>query len=210
MPARSAVASGSEAGAVVAILREVRHLRAPALAPPVAAVERATARLRLRAYRMADREDWLEIEDDESIRQGLGWPRRTPAEAVAHLRARTHHTVLRRPGDLLVLAAEHDGHVVGDVSLHLRTLAPATRTVEIGWLLRSACTGRGLATEAADAMLDVAFEHVRAVLTTAVVTRSNEDSAKLALRLGFRLAAQRGDLATYVLSREDRRRAETA
>ena len=95
--------------------------------------------------------------------------------------------------------------MIGDLSRHLRTLAPATRTVEMGWLLRSAHSGRGLATEAADAMLDVAFEHAHAVLVTAVVRGRNDASAKLALRLGFRLAAQRGELTTYVLSREDRR-----
>ncbi|WP_158865957.1 GNAT family N-acetyltransferase [Leifsonia sp. AG29] len=183
------------------MLRKLCH---PGLVPPVSATERSTPRLLLRTYRMTDADDWLEIEHDEAIRQGLGWPQRTTVEALAHLRARTHHTVLRRPGDLLVLAAEHEGHTVGDVSLHLRTVAAATRTVEIGWLLRSAYGGRGLATEAADAMLDVAFEHVQAVLVTAVVKGWNESSAKLAVRLGFRLVAQRGEFTTYVLSWEDR------
>lgn len=189
------------------MLRKLRQLVAPGLVPPLSAPERITPRLFLRTYRMADASDWLEIEHDEAIRQGLAWPRRTNTEGLAHLRARTHHTVLTRPGDLLVLAAEHEGHVVGDVSLHLRTVAPATRTVEIGWLLRSAYSGQGLATEAADAMLDVAFEHVQAVLVTAVVKRSNETSAKLALRLGFRLVAQVGETTTYVLSTQDRQRA---
>ncbi|WP_433861860.1 GNAT family N-acetyltransferase [Streptomyces sp. L7] len=189
------------------VLRKMRYLAAPGMVPKVSALERITPRLLLRAYRMADAGDWLEIEHDEAVRQGLGWPTRTSAAAYAHLRARTHHTVLSRPGDLLVLAAEHAGHVIGDVSLHLRTVAPATRTVEIGWLLRSAYSGRGLATEAADAMLDVAFEHAHAVLVTAVVKGWNEASSKLALRLGFRPVAQRGELTTYVLSRQDRQRA---
>lgn len=189
------------------MLRKLRHLVAPGLVPPLSTPERITPRLFLRTYRMADASDWLEIEHDEAIRQGLAWPQRTNTEALAHLHARTHHTVLTRPGDLLVLAAEHEGHVVGDVSLHLRTVAPATRTVEIGWLLRSAYSGQGLATEAADAMLDVAFEHVQAVLVTAVVKRSNEASAKLALRLGFRPVAQVGETTTYVLSWQDRQRA---
>ncbi|MGO4535977.1 GNAT family N-acetyltransferase [Leifsonia sp. 2MCAF36] len=187
------------------LVRQVRHLGTPGLAPPVVAGESRTPRLLLRGYRMADTADWLEIEGDEAVREGLGWPARTAAEAVEHLRARTHHTALSHPGDLLVLAAEHEGHVIGDVSLHLRTIAPATRTVEIGWLLRSTHRGRGFATEAADAMLEIAFERVGATLVTAVVSGWNEASAKLALRLGFRLAAQRADLTTYVLSWEDRR-----
>ena len=101
------------------------------------------------------------------------------------------------------LAIEHEGHVIGDVSLHLRSLAPATRSVEIGWLLHSDFTGHGLATEAAEAILDVAFEQAGACLVTAVVRTGNDSSSKLALRLGFRLAAQQDETVTYVLSRED-------
>ena len=185
------------------LMRRVRTLRAPALESPVVARGRATRRALLRPYAMSDLHDWTAIEQDASVREALGWPTRDAAEAVEHLRARTHHTVLRHVGDLLVLAAEYQGRVVGDVSLHLRTIAPATRSVEIGWLLRSGFRGQGLATEAAAAILDIAFEEAGATLVVAVVSSANASSAKLALRLGFRLAAFRGDATTFVLSRED-------
>lgn len=185
------------------LMRRVRTLRAPALESPVFARGRATARLVLRPYALSDLDDWIAIEQDASVREALGWPTRDAVEAVEHLRARTHHTVLRHVGDLLVLAAEYDGEVVGDVSLHLRTIAPATRSVEIGWLLRSGFRGQGFATEAAAAILDVAFEEAGATLVVAVVSSANASSAKLALRLGFRLAASRGDATTFVLSRAD-------
>ena len=185
------------------LMRMVRTLRAPALESPVIARGRPTRRALLRPYAMSDLDDWIAIEQDASVREALGWPTRDAAEAVEHLRARTHHTVLRHVGDLLVLAAEYQGRVVGDVSLHLRTIAPATRSVEIGWLLRSGFRGHGLATEAADAILDVAFREAGATLVVAVVSSANASSAKLALRLGFRLAAFRGDATTFVLSRED-------
>ncbi len=106
----------------------------PVLELPVEAHEVRTARLVLRPYRATDDADWRRIEDDEEVRQGLDWPLRTARQAHEHLLARTGHTVLAGPGDLLVLAVEHDGHVIGDVSLHLRTVAPETRTAEIGWL----------------------------------------------------------------------------
>lgn len=189
------------------LIRRVRNLRAAALDAPVAARERSTPRLVLRPYAMDDIEDWLAIEHDESVRDALGWPRRTTRDAVAHLRARTHHTTLVHAGDLLVLATEYRGHAIGDVSVHLRTIAASTRSVEIGWLLRSEFRGEGLATEAADAMLWVAFEQIEANLVTAVISDRNEPSARLALRLGFRLAAHRPGTSTYVLSREDHRAA---
>ncbi|MFF9563884.1 hypothetical protein ACF1AJ_11090 [Leifsonia sp. NPDC014704] len=70
----------------------------------------------------------------ESIRHGLDWPIRTTNGVASHFHDRTRHVALRRPGDLLVLAIEREGVVIGDVSLHLRTTADETRTAEIGWL----------------------------------------------------------------------------
>jgi RimJ/RimL family protein N-acetyltransferase len=185
------------------MMRIVHNLRAPALEEPVIAGPRETSRLILRPYTMDDVDDWAAIEQDASVREALGWPERTPAEVREHLRHRTRHTTLRHVGDLLVLAAEYQGRVIGDVSLHLRTTAPATRSVEVGWLVHSRFRGQGLATEAADAILDVAFEDAKATLVVAVLSNANERSAKLALRLGFRLAAYRGDFTTFVLSRDD-------
>jgi RimJ/RimL family protein N-acetyltransferase len=180
----------------------MRTWRAPALDSAVVAAERSTPRLRLRPYVEDDIDDWLAIEGDATIREAFDWPRRSAFEAVQHLRARTRHTTLLHSGDFLVLAAEYRGQVIGDVSLHLRTVAAPTRSVEMGWLLRSDFRGRRLATEAAEAMLDVAFEQVGANVVTAVVFNRNEPSAKLALRLGFRVAAHQERVTTYVLLRD--------
>ncbi|MEY9952397.1 GNAT family N-acetyltransferase [Leifsonia sp. EB34] len=175
----------------------------PMLEQPVRAHELRTARLLLRPYRASDAADWRRIEDDEEVRLGLDWPLRTERQASEHLLARTAHTVLAEPGDLLVLAVERDGRVIGDVSLHLRTVAPETRTAEIGWLQLTAEGGHGYATEAAHAMLDLAFGELGACLVTAVVERSNTSSARLALRLGFRLAGGTATRATFVLAEAD-------
>ncbi|CAM5415278.1 GNAT family N-acetyltransferase [Leifsonia shinshuensis] len=189
------------------LMRGLSGLRAlwspPVLGMPVVAREVRTARLLLRPYRATDDADWRRIEDDEEVRRGLDWPLRTPRQAHEHLLARTTHTSLSEPGDLLVLAVEHDGRVIGDVSLHLRTVAAETRVVEIGWLQLTSEGGRGYATEAARAMLDLAFGEVGACLVTAVVDRSNLSSARLALRLGFRLAGETAQRATFVLAEAD-------
>ncbi|MFE4949354.1 GNAT family N-acetyltransferase [Leifsonia sp. NPDC056665] len=185
-------------------LRSLRSLwGAPVLGLPVEAHEVRTARLLLRPYRAADAADWRRIEDDEEVRRGLDWPLRTSRQVGAHLLARTAHRTLSAPGDLLVLAVEHDGRVIGDVSLHLRTVAPETRIAEVGWLQLTAEGGHGYATEAARAMLDVAFDELGACLVTAVIERSNTSSARLALRLGFRLAGGTPERSTFVLSEAD-------
>lgn len=185
-------------------LRSLRSLwGAPVLGLPVEAHEVRTARLLLRPYGVADAADWRRIEDDEEVRRGLDWPLRTARQVDAHLLARTAHRTLSAPGDLLVLAVEHDGRVIGDVSLHLRTVAPETRIAEVGWLQLTAEGGHGYATEAARAMLDIAFDELGACLVTAVIERSNTSSARLALRLGFRLAGGTPERAAFVLSEAD-------
>lgn len=188
---------------MVVSVHRPRLLRGPALAEPLDAPVLGTERLLLRPYAPGDAVDWLALEADEHVRDGLGWPRRTHRQALEHLRARTHHTRLSRAGDFLALAVELDGHVIGDVSLHLRTIAEETRSVEIGWLQRSDHCGRGFATEAADAMLDLAFGRLQAVLVTAVIERGNEPSMRLARRLGFRLAGATATRAGWILARHD-------
>jgi RimJ/RimL family protein N-acetyltransferase len=183
------------------LLPALRALRGgPALERPVFASERRTARLLLRPYRVTDELDWRRIEADDRIRSRLGWPHRTVAQARQHLHDRTRHTVLQVPGDLLVLAMEREGRVIGDVSLHLRTTAAETRTAEIGWLQLTSACGRGYATEAATAMLDLAFGELGACLVTAVIDRTNAESAQLALRLGFSPAGGAGAAVTFVLT----------
>lgn len=194
------------------LLRRLPALRlfgsAPVLGIPVEAHETRTARLVLRPYRLSDEADWRRIEDDEEVRRGLDWPLRTERQVREHLVARIAHTSLWAPGDLMVLAVERTGRVIGDVSLHLRTVAPETRVAEIGWLQLTAEGGHGYATEAARAMLDVAFSELGACLVTAVIDRTNIASARLALRLGFRPAGGTAQRATFVLVECDHVRAE--
>lgn len=185
-------------GRLLASLRALRE--PPALRAPVVARDLRTPRLLLRSYRLTDDADWMRIEGDERIRCGLGWPLRTEREALRHLRDRTRHQALSIPGDLLVLAVERDGHVIGDVSLHLRTTAAETRTAEIGWLQLTSACGHGYATEAARAMLEFAFRDLEAAIVTAVIDSTNATSAALAARLGFLPAQDTGRRMTFVLT----------
>lgn len=63
------------------------------------------------------------------------------------------------------------------------------QTLEVGYLFSPAHTGRGYATEAVRALLDVAFRHVGARRVVARVDARNGRSCALLERLGLRREA---------------------
>ncbi len=83
----------------------------------------------------------------------------------------------------------HDGEVIGDVVLFLQ--GAGLTSAEIGWTIHPAAAGQGLATEAAEAMLKLAFEHYRVRRVVAELDADNERSAAMAERLGMRREAHR-------------------
>ena len=93
-----------------------------------------------------------------------------------------------------MVIVELDGEVVGDLMLavqdswaqtEVRELA-AGRQVELGWVIDPAVQGRGLATEAARALLALAFDHLGAHRVTASCFAANEASWRMMERLGMR------------------------
>ncbi|MET0415673.1 MAG: GNAT family N-acetyltransferase [Actinoplanes sp.] len=92
-------------------------------------------------------------------------------------------TAPRVAGESLVLVAEHQGEHVGHVLLSLRDHDASS--AEIGWVFHPAVAGRGLATEAAAAMLRLGFSHYGLRQVTAQLDPRNEGSARLCERLGM-------------------------
>lgn len=162
-----------------------RFLRGPRISAPVDAHPIRTDRLVLRRHRLEDAEAWYRIQSTPAVVEHLPWPVRDREASREHLRHRVGHNRLWQSGDFLALAVEHDGRLVGDVSLHLRDVKPAERSAEIGWVLDPAVGGRGLASEASAAMIDLAFREVGAKTVTAVIEPENTKSIALAERLGF-------------------------
>ncbi|GAA2247996.1 GNAT family N-acetyltransferase [Herbiconiux moechotypicola] len=198
--ARSARDLAASAG-----LHRPRAMRGARTEKPFDAPVLRTSRLRLRPHRVseADLAGWFALQSEASVREFLPWPERTRRQSERHLRDRLRHTRLWQADDFLALAVELDGALIGDVSLHLRRVAAEHRSLEIGWVLHPAHGGSGFATEAAQAMIDFAFETVGAQEVIAVTDARNRRSVALARRLGFteRSQAATGD-RVFALSHE--------
>lgn len=92
-----------------------------------------------------------------------------------------------RTGDLVLLAMEVDGRVVGHLDFTAGDFDGGL--VEVGWRMHPDAGGRGLATEAAGILLDFAFDELGARRATASLDPRNDRSAALCERLGMRREA---------------------
>lgn len=182
--------------------RRPRFMRGPRIADPVRSPVIRTERLLLRPHRLADADIWYAWQSDPAVIEHLSWPLRSRAESYLHLMHRTHHTRLEQLNDFLALGVEYEGRLVGDVSLHLRSLDPETRRLEIGWLVGPEWQGRGFAREAAEGMLGLAFDRMHAAAVEAVMTKGNLASLQLATRLGFEEVGERDGERLTVLTAE--------
>ncbi|WP_430647568.1 GNAT family N-acetyltransferase [Agromyces sp. GXS1127] len=169
-----------------------RFLRGPRIPDGVRSPVIVTERLRLRPHRLSDAPTWYEWQSDPAVVEHLSWPLRTRAESFVHLLHRTGHTRLEQKDDFLALAVTHDDRLIGDASLHLRTLEPGARRLEVGWVIGPKWQGKGYAAEAGLAMLHLAFDDLGATVVEAHMTVGNAASKALAERLGFREVSNDG------------------
>jgi len=85
----------------------------------------------------------------------------------------------------LTVVVEHHGSVVGDVMLRLGA-GPMRSAGELGYVFHPSAGGQGLATEAARAVVDLAFDHLGCHRVAAQLDPRNTTSARLLQRLGMR------------------------
>ncbi|TQO19469.1 RimJ/RimL family protein N-acetyltransferase [Rhodoglobus vestalii] len=175
-----------------------RFLRGSSLKHTVQAPTLHTERLVLRPHRIADAARWYEIQSSPDVLAYTSWPERDAAQSRIHLKERTRHVVLKQANDFLALAIEHDGQLIGDVGLHLRSIVSTSRTAEISWILHPEHYGHGFAAEATSAMMNFAFEQVQIQFLVAVIEAPNAASIVLAERLGFQKMAHDGDSLGFV------------
>lgn len=108
------------------------------------------------------------------------------SDVRARLAGMWSRRTLDQEGQVLVLGAEvaASGELIGD--LLLRWISAEDECGELGYVFHPAHGGRGYATEAAHAVLHLAFDDLRLHRVIARVDARNTPSARVAARLGMR------------------------
>lgn len=156
--------------------------------PPLAHVIQ-TRRLTLRPFSPADLDDLHAYQSCPEVARYLRWDARDRAQARMALEAQCRETRLEAEGDWLTFAVvwREAGRVIGETGLKL--VSRQHGQVETGFVFNPAYQGRGLATEAAAAMLSLAFDGLGWHRVTGSCDARNQPSARLMERLGMRREA---------------------
>jgi RimJ/RimL family protein N-acetyltransferase len=147
-----------------------------------------TERLRIRLMTPDDVDDVLAYLGREDVSQYLTHGPIDRAQAVEKVAAYAAATRLEKDDDWIEPAIELDGRVVGHLYLRLHSLEH--RGAEVGWSLHPDVHGRGYATEAATALLDLAFGELGLHRVRAELDPRNAASVGVCRRLGMREEAR--------------------
>jgi RimJ/RimL family protein N-acetyltransferase len=148
-----------------------------------------TSRLVLRPFQAGDLEELFAFHSLPEVARFLYWEARDLEQVRGVLEAKAGQATLEEEGQVLALAVvgRVEGVVVGEVSLHW--LSRRHRQGEIGFVFHPAYQGRGLATEAAGAVLRLGFEGLGLHRVVGRCDALNLASARLLERLGMRREA---------------------
>nr|WTA64521.1 GNAT family N-acetyltransferase [Micromonospora sp. NBC_00855] len=148
-----------------------------------------TARLALRPVTIDDLDDVYAFQRrPDVVRWMLGAEPRTREQSRASVLAMAGEDAWRAEGDCLTVAAVTDAGVIGIVELVWRS--QLDRTAELGFVFHPDHGGRGLATEAATALLDWGFAEVGLHRVYGRCHARNAASARMMTRLGMRQEAR--------------------
>lgn len=148
-----------------------------------------TPRLALRPFTRGDLDSVFAYRGRADVARFLFDPPLSRDECALAIQQRIAQVVLEREGDRLILAVDEreTGALVGEVSLIWRSAD--ARQGEVGWIFHPEQQGRGFATEAATAMLELGFGRVDLHRIFARCGVGNAASWRLMERLGMRREA---------------------
>lgn len=148
-----------------------------------------TARLRLRPFTRGDVDAVHDYRRREDVARYLFDVPLSREECALAVQQRIGQIALEADEDKIILGVElaEAGTLIGEVSLILRNLD--ARQGEVGWIFHPDYQGHGYATEAAVALLDLAFGQGDMHRVMARCDARNTSSAKLMERLGMRREA---------------------
>ncbi|RAO39423.1 Ribosomal-protein-alanine N-acetyltransferase [Micromonospora saelicesensis] len=148
-----------------------------------------TARLVLRPVTIDDLDDVYAFQRrPDVVRWMLGAEPRTREQSRVSVLAMACEDAWRAEGDCLTVAVVTDAGVIGIVELVWRS--QLDRTAELGFVFHPDHGGRGLATEAATALLDWGFTEFGLHRVYGRCHGRNTASARLMARLGMRQEAR--------------------
>ena len=159
-----------------------------------------TDRLVLRPHRHGDLPDLMRYHSDPEVVRYIPWPVRDEEQTREALAKRVEQGRVLEPGQWLVLAVElpgragdpadpaHPSRVIGEVLLKYDSEEHGRG--ELGYAMAADVGGRGYATEAARAVLALAFDRFGLHRVVAELDGRNTASARLLERLGMRLEAR--------------------
>ena len=167
-------------------LRElVQHDMVLALEPWEPRIE--TERLLIRRYLPADFDAMHAMRSREDVVRWLYEDPPTVEEDRERFERRLNRTRFTHSGDGIAFAVEREGVLVGDVSLTLHSAEH--RQGEIGFIVHPDHQGRGYATEAARAILELAFGTFGLHRVRGTLEARNAASARVLEHLGMRCEA---------------------
>jgi RimJ/RimL family protein N-acetyltransferase len=143
----------------------------------------ATDRLRFRRMEDADLDRMAALLGDPDVMRHYPRPR-TRAEALDWIRWNQRNYAEHGYG--LWVVETHEGEFVGDCGLTWQPVG-GEQVLEVGYHVRTEHQGRGLATEAARACLELATGPVGAAHVVAIVNPANTPSRRVAEKIGMRL-----------------------
>jgi len=164
-----------------------------------------TARLLLRPMRADDRDALLAVFGDPRVMAAFGAEPFGQSQMKRWVERNLEHQNRHGYG-LFSIIHKADRRLVGDCGLEHREIGGVPE-VELGYDLRSDYWNRGLATEAARAVLEWAFGPLRLARLTSLVRQGNIASARVAEKIGMRRETSIVQSGTpywlYALSRQD-------
>jgi RimJ/RimL family protein N-acetyltransferase len=177
---------------------------------PRAPLPLVTQRLVLRSFRPGDEDDTFAYRSIPEVTRYIPGDPKTREDVADLVAERATAGRIDEKSPFLTLAVELEGRVIGDVLVHFDGLDGADGTqAEIGWVFAPDVAGQGYATEAARALVDLAFGELGVRRVWAQLEPENTRSARVCERLGMRREAlfvqgswfkgRWSDLAIYAL-----------
>lgn len=148
-----------------------------------------TERLTLRPFARGDVDAVFAYRGRDDVARFLFDPPLSREECAFVVQQRIAQTSFLEEGDRIVLAVEarEGGRLVGEVSLIWRSVE--ARQGELGWIFHPDYHGRGYATEATNALLDLGFGPADLHRIFARCDARNDPSWRLMERIGMRREA---------------------